>query len=135
MGRTERPGYTSYGLTGPRVSPRSAAVDTMSDLDQKIAKLPTWARDHIHWLKIRSDSAVGEAAKARKALSKAQDVAKRYSDANAALMELLGKAGQAGLDWAATVVSVLEGYEIFRQPEPADATEEWTAEDIIRNEG
>ena len=117
----------------------------MSEIDQKIARLPTWARDHIRRLEIRSEPAIEEAARARKALEAAQKTAIHYREANAALMELLGKAGTAGLDWAATVVSVLEGYEIFRSPELAEVCpktgelagvpEQWTAEDILRNEG
>ena len=92
----------------------------MSDLDQKVARLPTWARDHIRRLEIRSELAIEEATKARKAYTLATERADRYRDANAALMELLGKAGQSGLDWAATVVSVLEGYEIFAPAKEGD---------------
>ena len=81
---------------------------------EKIDKLPLWVRQHIKCLEIRAKPAIEEAAKCRQRAEKAEAKAKRLSEANAALLELLSKAGQAGLDWADTVVRVLEGYEIFR---------------------
>lgn len=81
---------------------------------EKVAKLPTWARELIKRLEYASQPAIEEAAKCRKKAEAAEALSKRLYDANNALMELLSNAGKAGLDWAAVTVSVLESYEIFR---------------------
>jgi len=80
---------------------------------EKVKKLPTWARDLIKRLEYASLPMIEEAATQRRKALIAEVKAKRLEDANSALLELLGKAGEAGLDWAKIVVSVLEGYEIF----------------------
>lgn len=90
----------------------------MDELREKIARLPAWARDHIKRLEIRSEPAIEEAARARQALSKAEEKARRLSDSNEALMEILRCAGRGGNAWAAEVVSILENYEIFRTLTP-----------------
>jgi hypothetical protein len=89
----------------------------VTELEEKIARLPVWAREHIKHLQIRNEPLVQEAARCRQIAERAETKAKRLSEANAALLELLNKAGQADLDWAKTVVDVLDGYEIFRSPD------------------
>lgn len=87
---------------------------TNDELHEKIARLPTWAREHIKRLETRSELAIEEAARARQALVKAETRVTRLSEANEAMMELLRSAGKGGLDWAWETVKVLEGYEIFQ---------------------
>lgn len=86
----------------------------MTEMEAKISRLPAWARDHIRNLEIRSEPLVEEAVRCRQKAERAETRAKRLDEANAALLELLKRAGQNGLDWAKTVVDVLEGYEIFQ---------------------
>lgn len=86
----------------------------MTEMEEKIAKLPAWVREHIKHLQLRSEPLVEEAVKAGKEAKQQRERARRLSDSNEALMEILRCAGRGGSDWAATVVSVLDGYEIFR---------------------
>lgn len=81
---------------------------------EKIAKLPTWVRNLIKRLEYGIAPMVDELARNHKARYESVDKAKRLEETNLALMELIRKAGQAGLNWAKTTVDVLEGYEIFR---------------------
>ncbi len=88
----------------------------MSDeLNAKIAKCSVAIRDYIRRLEIAKEPLVEDAAKHRQTADRERSKAARYQNANAALMELLGKAAQQGLDWAKTVVDVLDSYEIFKE--------------------
>lgn len=90
----------------------------MSELEEKIARLPVWARDHIRLLNIRAQPAIEECAKARREAETAKERCRKLSDANSALMEILSKAGQGGHDFARVVHSTLDSYEIFRNVNP-----------------
>lgn len=95
----------------------------MIELQEKVARLPAWARQHIRQLETRSEPAIEEAARARKALAEREKVVKRLQDANSALIELLSYAGRAGLDWAAKVADVLDGYEIFKSSDQHESNQ------------
>lgn len=84
------------------------------ELQQKIAKLPSWAREHITQLERRSAPAVEEARRQRNEAERAKDAFRNVKNSNEALLEILRCAGKGGSDWAATVVKVLEGYEIYQ---------------------
>lgn len=86
----------------------------MTEMEEKIARLPLWAREYIKRPQIANEPMVDECVKLRREMTVLKARAQRIDNANGALMELLGKAGQSGLNWAAVVVSTLEGYEIYR---------------------
>lgn len=96
----------------------------MNELADKIARLPAWAREHIKRLEIRSEPLVEEAARARRELEEERARARRLSESNEALLELLRSAGRGSNDWAKTVVSVLESYEIFQSNNHSEPAEE-----------
>lgn len=85
--------------------------------DDRIAKLPVWARDMIKRLERANEPMIEEIVRLRRRNEVAEDKARNLSGANEALMEILRCAGRGGSDWAAAVVSVLEGYEIFKHEE------------------
>ncbi len=92
----------------------------MNELQEKVARLPAWAREYIKALELKPEALVNEAVKLRRDNAVLTERAKRLSESNEALMEILRYAGKAGMahrvsDWAATVVATLEGYEIFRE--------------------
>lgn len=87
-----------------------------AELRDKVARLPAWARNLIKRLETANEPMVEEVVKLRREAERSKEIANRYRDANHALMELLSKAGFAGLDWARAVVDTLNGYEIFRGP-------------------
>lgn len=70
----------------------------MTELQEKINKLPTWVRRYIHDLETRSSLAIEETARTRRKVEIAESIATRHRTANEALLELLNHAGQAGLD-------------------------------------
>lgn len=81
---------------------------------ERIARLPTWARDLIKRLETANEPMANECIQLRRKNSTAQERAKSLSESNEALLELLRCAGRGGSEWAATVVKTLEGYEIFQ---------------------
>ena len=86
-----------------------------SDDWDRINKLPAWARDIIKRLKSAPDVMAEEIARYRRENANLQERAKRVSEANEAIINILQCAGRGGNDFAAAVVSVLEGYEIFQK--------------------
>lgn len=101
----------------------------MTDMQEKIKKLPLWARERIKELEIYSRPITEELRRAHNETEKAKKRAQLLSESNEALLEILRYAGRGGSDWAAQVVSVLEGYEIYRE------NKEWTVEEILQREG
>ena len=92
----------------------------MDDLSDRIARLPAWAREHIKHIKHISkcqEPLLEEAVRARYRANAAEARARRLLESNNALLELLRRAGEGGHDWAKLVVSILEGYEIYRSGE------------------
>ena len=86
-------------------------------MDDRVDRLPVWARELIHRLEIANEPAIREAARARSDMVAAKEKAKRLSESNEALLEILRCAGRGGSDWAAAVVSTLEDYEIYQNTE------------------
>lgn len=87
----------------------------ISDADrEKIAKLPVWARDLIKRLEIANEPLLDEVVKLRRENMTLAEKTRRLKDSNEALLEILAAAGRGGNKWAETIVSILEGYEIFR---------------------
>jgi hypothetical protein len=86
---------------------------------EKIARLPVWVRAIIERLEHANGPMLNEYVRLRHDNAKMQERARRLTDANDALIELIKCAGSvAGAkhihDWAATVIGTLEGYEIFK---------------------
>lgn len=81
---------------------------------EKVAKLPVWAQELIKCLETANGPLLAEAARYRKEAEFAKTRMNNYASANQALMEILQCAKKGGSDFASQVVSVLEGYEIFR---------------------
>ncbi len=86
----------------------------MTELEEKIARLPSWARQHIKHLEYTYKPAIEEAARARKELEIAKEKQRRVQNSNEALLEILRRAGETH-DWSKKVVDILDGYEIFRE--------------------
>ncbi len=89
----------------------------MDELQEKIARLPVWAREYIKRLQIAKEPLVEECVKARRDKEVFERQAKKYSAANEALIQLLRCAAKGGSDWARVVVSTLEDYEIYKSGE------------------
>lgn len=83
---------------------------------ERIARLPSWARDLIKRLEYANEPMLDECAKLRRENEQLAKRTRKLNDAKSALVELLSCAGQGGSDWAATVVRTLEEYEIFQKP-------------------
>jgi hypothetical protein len=81
---------------------------------EKIKKLPVWAERLILRLASFNEPMADEVVRARRELGTLQEKVRRLSESNEALLELLRCAGRGGSDYAATVVKVLEGYEIYK---------------------
>lgn len=100
----------------------------MSDLtlQEKIARLPAWARKHIKMLEVRAEPAIEEAARARRKLEASENTRRRLACRLDAVLDLIQRAATtagAGGDYAATIVKVLEDYEVFpndHQPKPEE---------------
>ncbi len=88
-------------------------MSTFIDRD-KVAKLPVWAQELIRRLELANEPLIEQAVKYRREATTASERAKRLSESNEALMEILRAAGRGGSDWADMVVRTLEGYSIFR---------------------
>jgi hypothetical protein len=79
----------------------------------KVAKLPTWARELIRRLEIANEPAVNEIVMLRQKNNQLAEQMRRVSTANEAMRELFRCASVGGSDYAKAVVDVLDGYEIF----------------------
>jgi hypothetical protein len=86
----------------------------MTELQEKIARLPAWARVHIKELERINAPAVAEVSRVRQELLTAKDKSRRLQASNEALLEILRRAGETH-DWSKKVVDILDGYEIFRE--------------------
>jgi hypothetical protein len=82
--------------------------------------LPKWAREHIHHLETRSEPAIDRAVKATKELDRVKATCRRLQNANDSIIEILRHAGKGGVDWAQTVVDILDSYEIFKSGSPEE---------------
>jgi len=80
----------------------------------RIPKLPVWAKDLIKQLEHLNEPTIKECNRLRKEIERLKDSERRIKGSNEALMEILRDAGKGGNDWARIVVSILEGYEIFK---------------------
>jgi hypothetical protein len=94
----------------------------MDELQEKIARLPAWARAHIRHLEIRSEPAVEAAVIARRELEVAKKRLREVQSSNEALLEIIRCAGKGGLDWAKVVIDTLDSYEIYRSVDDQGAS-------------
>jgi hypothetical protein len=86
---------------------------------ERVNKLPKWASDLIARLLKALADIEADLTQSLRVLALCQKYQRRYADANAAILELLSRAGQAGVDWARVVADTLGNYEIFPDSEVA----------------
>lgn len=90
----------------------------MSELQSKIEKLPTWARQHIKELEKRANE--NPMREERNDLHRRNEElrkkVRKLEESNEAILEILRKAGEwsDGSDIARKIVGVLDGYEIYK---------------------
>jgi len=76
----------------------------MSEIEEKVARLPAWAREHIRHLETCAKPLREEAARCRHARQIAEERLKRCSDRCQAMVELLSFAAKGGHPDAAEYV-------------------------------
>ena len=77
---------------------------TVDELEEKIARLPTWARSYIEQLRKAADPNNDELRAARKKLEEAQARVRRVEARIDAMMEIFQAAGRGGSETAAAYV-------------------------------
>ncbi len=92
----------------------------MTELDEKIARLPAWARDEIKRLKALPSVLADEAASLRRKVTSLEERSSRQREMIEAMSEMFRSAAVGGNEGAKTVVSILEGYELFPLPKKLD---------------
>ena len=83
-------------------------------MQERIARLPVWAQDHIKRLHRDRQLAIEECAKLRRELGPVALKAQRMYESNEALLEILRCAGRGGSDLAKQISDTLSGYSIFQ---------------------
>ncbi len=89
----------------------------MDELRDKIARLPTWVREHIKRLEVAAEPAIEEVVRSRRKIKDLEERCRRLSEQVEAMTEMFRSAAIGGNDGAKVVVSILEGYEIFQKSE------------------
>ena len=85
----------------------------MDELQERIARLPAWAREHIKRLHGLPQALADEAANLRRKVTSLEERNRKLSDQVEAMTEMFRYAALGGSKAAKTIVSTLEGYEIF----------------------
>lgn len=77
----------------------------MSDLEERVARLPSWAREHIERLVINRDLAIENGAINRKKVQQLKDRIKTLENRNQAMLAIFDGSGRSGNETAQAFVS------------------------------
>jgi hypothetical protein len=81
-------------------------------MEEKIAKLPAWARQHINTLELRAQPNTEELSRLRKEVERQQAINRRQADRIEAMVQMFQCAAKGGNEIAIAVQKIVEDYLI-----------------------
>jgi hypothetical protein len=81
-------------------------------MEEKIAKLPSWVRQHIKTLELRAQPNMEELSRLRRELEKQRSVIRRQDDRITAMVSMFQCAAKGGNEIAIAVQKIVEDYLI-----------------------
>lgn len=79
-------------------------------MEEKIAKLPSWARQHIKTLELQAQPNMEELSRLRKEVEKQQAINRRQADRIEAMVQMFQCAAKGGNEVAIAVQKIVEDY-------------------------
>lgn len=88
----------------------------MTELQEKISKLPTWAREHIRRLENLPGLQTEELARQRKQIDRLEKINREQKDRIEAMIEMFQCAAKGGNEVAAAVQRIVEDWLTTDEP-------------------
>ena len=82
----------------------------MDEIQEKIARLPLWAREHIKFLQARADPQTEEIIRLRKEVDRLDKAIRRKNDQIGAMVEMFQCAAKGENEVAKAVQGIVEEY-------------------------
>jgi predicted nucleic acid-binding Zn-ribbon protein len=88
-----------------------------TEMAERVAKLPAWAREHIKHLEVQGEPAAEEIVRLRREIERLKAVVRRQEDRINAMHEMFQCAAKGGNEVAQAVQKIVEDWIVFGIPE------------------
>lgn len=93
-----------------------------TEMAERVAKLPTWAREHIKRLEIQGEPAAKEISLLRREVERLKAVVLQQADRINAMHEMFQCAAKGGNEVAQAVQKIVEDWIVFGTPEESSCS-------------